>query len=59
MVVSGNTVTFNTRFFYGADGTASGGSDGCAGGKDSQATVEDGKFTLVVWGPESPLQCLE
>ena len=59
MVVSGSTVTFNTRFFYGADGIRSGGSAGCAGGKDSQVTVEDGKITLWVGGSESPIQCLE
>ena len=59
MVVSGNTVTFNTRFFYGADGIASGGEAGCAGGRDSQVTVEDGKITLWVGGSESPIQCLE
>ena len=59
MVVSGNTVTFNTRFFWGADGTFSGGSAGCGGGKDHQVTVEDGKITLYVGGSESPTMCLE
>jgi ketosteroid isomerase-like protein len=59
MVVSGSTVTFNHRFFYGSDGTASGGSAGCAGGRDDEARVEDGKITWVAWGPESPIQCLD
>jgi ketosteroid isomerase-like protein len=58
MVVSGNTVTFNTRFFYGADGTRnSSGEPGCAGGRGHQVTVEDGKITLYVGGPESPTLC--
>ncbi len=50
MVVSGNTVTFNTRFFYGADGAFSDGEAGCGGRKDTQVTVEDGKITLYVVG---------
>ena len=58
MVVSGNTVTFNTRFFYGADGTRnSSGEAGCAGGRGHRVTVEDGKITLFVGGPESPTLC--
>ena len=59
MQVSGNTVTFNTRFFYGADGTASSGIAGCAGGKDHQVTVEDDKITLYVGGFQDPIQCLD
>jgi ketosteroid isomerase-like protein len=49
MVVSGDTVTFNHKFFI-ADGA-------CFGGLGGQITVEDGKITLYDWGPEDPSQC--
>ena len=59
MVVSGNTVTFNHRFFYGADGVRAGGAAGCAGGRNHQVTVDDGKITLYVGGTPDPGQCLD
>ena len=59
MVVSGSTVTFNTRFFSRPAGTASGVIPACGGGTDHQGTVEDGKITLYVHGPESAIQCLD
>ena len=59
MAVSGNTVTFDYLFFsLGAEA----GPDviqGCLGARDSQVTVEDGKITLYVWGPESEILCLD
>jgi len=59
MVVSGNIVTFDYLFFsLGAEA----GPDviqGCLGARDSQVTVEDGKITLYVWGPESEILCLD
>ncbi len=49
MVVSGNTVTFNHKFFNA--------SGGCFGGLGGKVTVEDGKITLYDWGPQDPSQC--
>ena len=57
MEVSGNTVLFSSRFFYGADGTRSGGSAGCAGSVRNSVTVEDAKITLWDPGSESPTMC--
>lgn len=44
MVVSGNTVTYNSTF-VNADGV-------CFGRAGNQVTVEDGKITLYQWGSE-------
>ena len=57
MVVTGSDVSFSHAFFYGADGTASGGSAGCAGGLDDLAIVEDGKITFYGWGIGSSTPC--
>ena len=58
--VSGNTVTFNEMFFWrrtaGAD---SGVIPACESSTDNQVTVEDGKITLYVWGPDSEILCLD
>ncbi len=48
-VVSGNTVTFNRKFFN-AEGD-------CFGGVGDVVTVEDDKIIRHVWGPEDPSQC--
>jgi len=49
LVVSGNTVTFNHKFFNA--------SGGCFGGLGGEVTVKDGKITLYDWGPQDPSQC--
>jgi ketosteroid isomerase-like protein len=59
MVVSGNTVTFNQMFFRRGAEADSSVIQGCIGHKDNQVTVEDGKITLYVWGPESEILCLD
>ncbi len=58
MVVSGSTATFNTKFFYGADGIAAARGAGCSGGVGHEATVENGKITLIDWGQRSDSECL-
>ena len=57
IVVSGSTATFRHRFFYGADGTRSGGSAGCGGGIDAKVTVDNGKITLRERGTGSRSVC--
>ncbi len=59
MAVSGNTVTFSTRFFRRGAEADSSVIQGCSGSKDNQVTVEDGKITLYVHGPESEILCLD
>jgi ketosteroid isomerase-like protein len=59
MAVSGNTVTFDTRFFRRGAEADSSVIQGCSGGKDQRVTVEDGKITLYVHGPESEILCLD
>ncbi len=59
MVVSGNTVTFNAMFFRRGAEADSSVIQGCSGSKDHQVTVEDGKITLYVHGPESEILCLD
>jgi len=49
MVVSGNTVTFNHKFFNA--------SGDCFGGLGGEVIAEDGKITLYDWGPQDPSQC--
>lgn len=49
IVVSGNTVTFNHKFFS-ADGD-------CFGGLGGQVTVVDGKITLYDWGRQANSVC--
>lgn len=49
IVVSGNTVTFNTKFLN------SGGN--CFGAAGIVVTVEEGKITSWVYGPGDPSQC--
>jgi ketosteroid isomerase-like protein len=58
-VVSGNTVTFDTLFFRRGAEADSDVIQGCLGSKDHQVTVEDGKITLYVHGPESEILCLD
>lgn len=55
--VSGSTVTFNHRFFWGADGDQSGGSAGCVFSINDKVTVVDGKITLYDWGIPSQTPC--
>ena len=57
MEVSGNTVLFSSRFFFGADGIRARSGAGCAGSVGHTATVEDGKITLVDWGLGSSSLC--
>ena len=57
MEVSGNTVLFSSRFFYGADGARARSGAGCAGSVRNSVTVEDGKITLYDIGSESPTLC--
>ena len=52
MEVSGSTVIFSERFFYGSGGTA-----GCSGAVGNTAIVEDGKITLFEWGQAQPTLC--
>ena len=49
--VSGSTVTFNSRFFYGANGSHAIMGAGCSGRIGDTATFEDGKIVLYEWGP--------
>jgi len=57
--VSGNTVTFDTRFFRRGAEADSSVIPFCGGARDNQVTVEDGKITLFVHGPESEILCLD
>ena len=59
MAVSGNTVTFNSMFFRRGAEADSSVIQGCHGRKDNQVTVEDGKITLYVHGPDSEILCLD
>jgi len=59
MVVSGNTVTFDYMFFQRGAEADSSVIQGCLGARDNQVTVEDGKITLYVWGPDSEILCLD
>jgi ketosteroid isomerase-like protein len=49
IVASGDTVTFNHKFFNA--------TGACFGGVGDEVTVEDGKITRYVWGPDDPSQC--
>jgi hypothetical protein len=57
VVVSGSTVTFHHRFFYGADGIHSGLVAGCTGGINDSMTVVDGKITVYDWGVQTRTVC--
>ena len=59
MAVSGNTVTFDTLFFRRGAEADSSVIPFCGGARDNQVTVEDGKITLFVHGPESEILCLD
>ena len=50
-------VTFSWRFFYGSDGSESGGESGCIGGKNGKAFVSAGMFTAFDWGFADRSKC--
>ena len=50
-------ISFNWRFFYGADGSESGGEAGCIGGRDAKAFISNGQITEINWGFEDPSKC--
>ena len=50
-------ITFGWRFFYGADGSESGGEAGCIGGRDAKAFISNGQITEIDWGFEDPTKC--
>ncbi len=50
-------LTFGWRFFYGADGSESGGEAGCIGGKNGKAFISAGMFTEFDWGFEDATKC--
>jgi hypothetical protein len=60
--VNENSVTdpdieFRWRFFYGADGSESGGEAGCVGGDRGGAFIQNGKFAVLDWGFKDPTAC--
>jgi hypothetical protein len=60
--VNENSVTdpdieFRWRFFYGADGSESGGEAGCVGGKSGGAFIQNGEFAVFDWGFKDPTAC--
>ncbi len=50
-------LTFRWRFFYGADGTESGGEAGCVGGKNGNAFIVNGRIAFLDWGFEDATAC--
>ena len=58
ILVSGNRVTFDYMFFSRPAGADLSVIPSCLGATDNQVTVEDGKITVFVYGPESETLCL-
>ena len=55
--VSDPDIEFRWRFFYGADGSESGGEAGCVGGERGGAFIQNGKFAVFDWGFKDPTAC--
>ena len=55
--VSDPDIEFRWRFFYGADGSESGGEAGCVAGERGGAFIQNGKFAVFDWGFEDPTAC--
>lgn len=55
--VSAPDVEFRWRFFYGADGSESGGEAGCMGGRRGAAFIQDGEIAVLDWGFDDPTAC--